>query len=279
MGSESIRYAILDPTGNLTALVEDPVPPVRQPAVAAQLMRLHPAVEQVGFVRPAAAEDGPVDFALRMAGGEFCGNAAMSAAALWAVRRGPSALPTQTLSLRVSGAAQPVRVRLQSTGEGTAFRGGVCMPPALEIARRDFVHGTVRGRLPLVRMEGISHVIVERSSPFFALKADRAAAERAVRDWCAALGCDGLGLMFLDGETGAHRLTPLVYVPAGETVFWENSCASGSAAAGMYLADRLKTAVRLSLREPGGILTVDCDPASGETWLWGQVRLEKSCNT
>ena len=73
-----MRYRIFDPTGNITALVEEAVDVSRQPSVAADIMQKHSNVEQVGFV----SLDGDLP-ALRMAGGEFCGNASMSAAALY----------------------------------------------------------------------------------------------------------------------------------------------------------------------------------------------------
>ena len=119
-------------------------------------------------------------------------------------------------------------------------------------------------------MEGISHIVIEPGSPFWSLLRDRSAAEEAVRNWCQELGADGLGLMFLDAS-GA-RLTPLVYVPGSGTVFWENSCASGTSAAGMVLAARAGEKVALSLTEPGGVLRVESDPAGG-TWLYGRARL------
>ena len=124
-----VRYSIWDPSGNITALVESPVPVERQSAVAAELMARHPAVEQLGFVSW-QAEDG-TDAVLRMAGGEFCGNASMSAAALLQSRL-ESAAPSGawiTRSLRVSGAKQPVAVRLCREEEGV-YRGAVCMPKA-----------------------------------------------------------------------------------------------------------------------------------------------------
>ena len=74
-----IKYSIFDPTGNITALVESQIPAAEQPTVAAAVMERHPSVEQVGFVRFDPASDPPVS--LRMAGGEFCGNATMCAAA------------------------------------------------------------------------------------------------------------------------------------------------------------------------------------------------------
>ena len=76
----------------------------------------------------------------------------------------------------------------------------------------------------------------------------------------------------VDSADAMPRLTPLVYVPGSGTSFWENSCASGSAATGMYLADRTGKRQEICLREPGGSLKVTSDPGSGETWLYGTVR-------
>lgn len=278
MDNKSIQYSIFDPTGNITALVETGVETGLQPSVAARIMEQRPEVEQVGFVRFAPRGGGP---SLRMAGGEFCGNAAMSAAALYLIRRseGREAPPPggeETVRLRVSGAAQPVEVRLRAEVPD-CFRAGVHMPPALGIDNREFAYGALFGKLPVVRMEGISHIVIEPDSVFWALLADRAAAGRAVRDWCAALSASCLGLMFLDGEAPRRRLTPLVYVPGSGTVFWESSCASGSTAVGMYLATKTGASVDLSLQEPGGVLRVVSDPARGETWLYGKTKLVEHC--
>ena len=266
MGEQRLHYSILDPTGNITAIVEDEVPVARQPEIAAAIMRRHPAVEQVGFL---CTVDGTA--ALRMAGGEFCGNASMSAAALLLSHSGQRD-GEATVRLRVSGAAQPVQVRLRPDGEAR-FAAEVRMPPALGITEEAFRFGDLSGKLPLVRLEGISHLVIEPSSVFFVLKDAPEAAEQAVREFCADLRAEGLGLLFLEGDGNDRHMTPLVYVPGSETVFWENACASGSAAVGLYLAARAAAATALTLREPGGTMRVCCDPARGETLLDGSVRL------
>ena len=282
----------MDPTGNITALVESSAEVSRQPFIADLIMQKHPEVEQVGFV-----EFGE-QVKLRMAGGEFCGNASMCAAALYLSRKGAEVASSlspessaeataedgwQQVQLEVSGTSDPVVVRLRpiaAEGSDFAFEAGVRMPHAIRIERRAFADGALQGELPLMRMEGISHIIIEPSSVFYAYREEWAAAERAVQKWCKELGADGLGLMFLDLADGAAdnsadampRLTPLVYVPGSGTSFWENSCASGSAATGMYLADRTGERQEICLREPGGCLKVTSDPGSGETWLYGTVR-------
>lgn len=264
-----ISYSILDPTGNITALAESPIEPAERRTAAAAIMRLHPEVEQVGFVC-ADGEDGLPS--LWMAGGEFCGNASMCAAVLLHLRGKAG----DTVKLHVSGAAQPVEVSLRQTG-AEAFSAELQMPRAREITVRDFAFESLHAPLPLVHMEGISHIVIESPSPFFALLNDRPTAERAVKRLCTELGADGLGLLFLEGEGSGRRMTPLVYIPGSGTVFWENSCASGSAAVGMYLAHTGAAPSEVSLLEPGGTLTVTSEAGTGATRLRGSVRLTASC--
>ena len=271
MRDAGLHYCLFDPTGNITALVESSIDVPDQPAVAAGIMCRHPEVEQVGFLSLPAFPALPV---LRMAGGEFCGNASMCAAALTALRRGMKPGTGSSLLLRVSGAQQPVAVCLQEEGEG-CWAASVTMPPARSVEEQAFRFGDLQGTLPLVRMEGISHLLVEPDSPFSPLLADRAAAEQAVRRWCGELQTDGLGLMFLEGGGEERNMTPLVYVPGVGTTFWENSCASGSAAAGMYLAARHGVPAELTLHEPGGDLRVSSDPANGEIRLRGEHEKEQ----
>ena len=294
---KGLSCCILDPTGNITALVEGDVPVSRQPETAARIMQLRPETEQVGFVRMRGADhaeesaqdsegqnetlNSGIQVRLRMAGGEFCGNASMSAAALYLYRMGadhsakstateePSASDAWTsVFLEVSGAAEPVEVRLREIpAAGPAWSACVKMPKASGIEPFE--------DMTLVRMQGISHIIIEEGSKYLSLKSDRGAAEAAVKEWCSRLSADGLGLMFVEriDEGRQWKMTPLVYVPGSGTVFWENSCASGTAATGMCFTSRSGKKEELALQEPGGELQVLSDPTTGETWLSGTVRL------
>ena len=245
-----LNYYLFDPTKNMTILVETPVPAASQPFAASRLLQAEPTAEQVGFV---SAGDGESDIALRMAGGEFCGNATMSTAALFCMKND---LKEASVHVRASGAEAPVGVEVRAAGDG--FICTVDMPRPKRI-------GEAFG-CPLVEFDGISHMIA--AEPM-----ERAAAEAAVKERCAALGAAGLGLMLLDAP--AETLTPLVYVAAPETLYWEHSCASGSAAAGAYLAATRGETVDLALREPGGILRVKAVPG-GAILLSGTVVLRKT---
>ncbi len=246
---KEIRYVLLDPTGNVTVLVETEIPPEKQPSVAAQIMAREPDAEQVGFY--SCRGDGAM---LRMAGGEFCGNAAMSAAVLCALDRG---IGGGTISVAVSGQPELTPVRVCALSDGS-MRGTVGMPSPLSVGEERFPDGESR---PVVRFPGISHVILE--SPLA-----RAEAEKLAPVWCGYLSSASLGIMTYDRAAGT--LLPLVYVPAAGTLFWEHSCASGTTAIGAYLA-AMRGSVSLSLRQPGGTLHVET--AEGRLRLTGTVRL------
>lgn len=287
--SENLKYCIFDPTGNITALVETAVDIAEQPAAAARIMELEPDVEQVGFISyEEDAEAGGVPVSLRMAGGEFCGNATMCAAALFAIRSG---LQGGAVPVKVWGISAPFEVSLERQA-ALAFSAAVVMPPArgirtinlmpsdpadasgiLEDGGTDGISAILS--LPIVEMEGISHIIIEPDSGFFGIKEDKTLAETLLRQWCGVLGADCLGMMFLGEGAALRPMTPLVYVPGADTMFWENSCASGSAAAGMYLAAKAGSPVDVTFDEPAGRLRVESDPATGRTILHGSAILRK----
>lgn len=235
-----IQYKIIDPTKNITALVETPVDAARQPDVAMKIMEQEKTVEQVGFVQ---------NDSLRMAGGEFCGNASMSAAVLMCDKNGLGAGESRTVQLNVSGSDEPVSVDVSKNADGT-YVGTVNMPAPISFKTVSLKYNDDCFNLPLVKFKGVSHIISEG-------QLSRTQAENAVAEWCKKLGFDGLGIMLLDREK--ETLNPLVYVPNPETLFWESSCASGTSAVGVYISHAESRSVELTLKEPGGCLTVFAD--------------------
>jgi diaminopimelate epimerase len=70
------------------------------------------------------------------------------------------------------------------------------------------------------------------------------------------------------------RLYPLVYVPSAGTLFWENSCASGTTAVGAFLAAESGKAIEITLQQPGGNLTIAASE-TGDLLLSGTVRIRR----
>lgn len=104
----NISYTKIDPAGNITVIVDSFVPREQQSRVASELMKRDVTVEQVGFLEK--PDDPCCAVRLQMMGGEFCGNASLSAAAVIFSRAGlAEGLYCEEL-FEVSGAAEPVKI-------------------------------------------------------------------------------------------------------------------------------------------------------------------------
>ena len=197
--SVPIRY--LDPAGNITAVVLNPVRPEQRAPLAQKILREGRA-EQVGFAVPPKLGG---ECRLEMMGGEFCGNAVRSYGYLWAMEHGKSGM----VSTEISGTSGPVPVNVDLT-HGTAFAE---MPLPLGI---DWLE--IGGeKYPLVLCEGICHLLAMDIEP------DTKFVE-AARSGLNAVQQGAWGIMFCRGQL----LTPVVYVRSTDSTVWESSCGSGS---------------------------------------------------
>lgn len=246
-----IRFVKMNPTQNMTILVESEIPRERQPGVAAALMDYSSVyAEQVGFIE--APEDGAAWARLQMAGGEFCGNATMSLAALLAMDRGMRPGERRIIPLEVSGAEGLLQCGVEVCD--SYVRATVEMPPPLRIERQIL---DVEGRkvpVEAVCLSGITHAVV----PVDEQSADWARfAEQAVRrrpDWVRD---DAMGILLYD--EARCRIDPLVAVYATGTTVWERGCGSGTAALGAWLAHSGRAPVSADVAQPGGTITVRAD--------------------
>lgn len=235
----NIDYYLINPTENITLLVETPVPQELQPFVASELLLREKRGEQVGFIRKSIEHD----ISVRMAGGEFCGNATISAAALY---RSFGEMK-DTVNVCLSGVTVPVRVFGSSNSK---FKFGACLKNDAQISEVSFEYNGKSYSLPIVSFYGISHIIADKSSVDFS-------PEKVIKNVCRKINAEALGIMMFDFKS--NFLTPLVFVPRGDTLYWENSCASGTAAIGAYLFDKTGKNVSLDIAEPGGTMNVFAD--------------------
>lgn len=241
-------YTVWNPGGNVTVFGN--LPRGGNPAeLGRALLDAEPRAEQAGFLR----YDLPsCDVRLDMAGGEFCGNASLSAAAEFAMLQGLPAGGRRTVRLSCSGVDRNLDVELERIGE-SLFLGSLEMPAALDI--RDF-HG-----YPAVILPGIAHVIAECPEGSIS-------PETLLRDWCSELDAEALGILFLDRERGT--MVPYVYVKAVDSICRESACASGSCAVACHLAKESGGRVTAELLQPGGSITVTAVP-DGPVLLTGRT--------
>ena len=242
-----------NPAGNITLFVLDPVPPGDRAGLAARLMALPGTdTEQVGYVCPPVMGGAG---RLEMAGGEFCGNAARAFGMLTAQRLGGAS----QVRVEVSGCEGPVTVEVDWSNRTARAE----MPLPRSVRRMESHPGI------LVDLGGIAHLVVEDVPPsreFF----DRA--EPLLRD---IPGLEAYGVIFLEGET----MTPLVKVPAADTLVWEGSCGSGALAAAVAQSRDDGPFVRKYV-QPAGTVEASVTRRNGEivsAWIGGPVNLDPPC--
>jgi diaminopimelate epimerase len=236
-----------DPAGNITIFVlnmENCTPEQRMAAAKALLADPALKAEQIGFVVSQAGGGGLRR--LEMMGGEFCGNAARSFGLLTAREQGLKG--KHTVQIAISGAAKPVPVNVD-TEEETAeaiIRG----PMAEEVL--DY-----KGRhLPVYVFDGITHIIADDLEP---PSADMVFSLMKCYEEQSCLTVAGpgaaFGVMFYDTEKGFMK--PAVYVRDTDSLVFESSCGSGSAAFGAWAARDLSDGERhFELQQPGGLIEV-----------------------
>ena len=227
-----VNYLYFNPNGNMTALVTSAVPFDIRKKAADEIMKTEPGCEQVGFVSFGDC------VSLEMTGGEFCGNATMCAAI---------AAYLKQKNADTINKAQSIKVRICGTEYQTELR---------QLSGRDFECLLYSPDIP----EGIKHAVSE-CAEFQKQDAEREIKESFEKylqeDEVSSFdaSADARGLMFLKGT----ELKPLVYVPKADTLFWENSCASGSMAVGKYLFEKNGKPVSVDLSMPGGVINVKCN--------------------
>jgi len=247
-----VDFVKLDPTQNMTLLVRTDHPQEAHLGIARQIMAYqHVHAEQVGFVvRPTAPG---ADVGLRMAGGEFCGNACMALAALVAAERGLGGGGVLDLALEVRGTDGLVRCRVLRHADEYVCETAMPVPLALEPA---VAPGGWGGDCAFVRYSDSLHVVVETA------RLD-AAARREAESAAVRLGAERavslVGVMLYDPDHGS--LTPLVHVPLLGTTVWERGCGSGAAALGAYLAWKNRASVTTRVVQPGGAVRVSAHHA------------------
>ncbi|GHU77905.1 diaminopimelate epimerase [Spirochaetia bacterium] len=251
---EYVEIVIADPAKNITVFVLDRIDSAPARADAAKVFLADPSLkaEQVGFVIPPA--DAREYWRLEMMGGEFCGNAARSFGLF--VARETGLTGKATVLIEISGMKNHLPVHVDTE----AGRAEVELPRPLAQGSLSF-----GGRsLPVFVFDGITHVLAPGLKPdrkmFFAIKD---LIEKG--DWRTAgkNSFDAFGVMFYDVQKQFMR--PAVYVAATESLVFESSCGSGSAALAAWKAAELCDGEgRCAITQPGGVIEVRVSKLGGE---------------
>ena len=151
------EVAVLDPAGNVTAIVLSDVPAAERARVAARLLRLPELhIEQAAFLTAPRCGG---EIRLEMMGGEFCGNALRCAGFYHALRTGAQGKTCVFAEISGAEGVQPV---MADTAAGEA---STVMPLPRAVQPVEWPD------VPAVRVTfaGITHFVIDRAQPDDAL--------------------------------------------------------------------------------------------------------------
>lgn len=240
----TLKYLVADPSGNTTILVLTPVPQAQHSTLAAKLLAL-PGIqaEQVGYVTRQDGQPLRVD----MMGGEFCGNASRSAAA-WALACDGRSQGVYDVSCSGCGTVLPAKVADKGDGLYEAF---IEMPYPDDVSGILVDAGGFPARFFRVDLPGITHFVHFLPSLD---GIDKEAYWHILQEYVDGEDLPAYGLVLCD--TKKQEMIPAVYVRDTDTLYWENSCGSGSAAVAAALACTTHRNVACHMKQPGGTLAI-----------------------
>lgn len=240
-----IEFVKCNTADNMTILVVSELPPVQLAPIASQLMSYgHLYAEQVGYVEGSAHHGCAAK--LQMAGGEFCGNACLALGAQLASAR--MLLPGERVEvmLETSGSLRPVTCQVEKLSSGYQCEASTPIPKTVE--RSSFAFEGLHLEVGIVRYADSFHLLIDLEQ----FELDAPTAERLARLAGIVTGADLVGVMLYRPST--HELKPLIFVPALDSLVWEQGCGSGTASLGCYLAWSTCKSIDIPVLQPGGII-------------------------
>jgi len=215
-----IEYELLNPSGNVTALVTKDVPREKYKEISNEIMNNNPNVEQVGFLKKYS----DTVFRLEMAGLEFCGNASRAFACFLAKEKYVS---SNKFEISVSGYDSLIECNVEK--KGNEFFSTIDLKlkkPINNFIEKKILDGQ---EVFMVKLPGISHVFLDIKK--FKFDKDNCKKEaKEILNKLNLLDLAAVGVIWYENK----QIHPVVYVKDIDSLFYENSCGSGSMAFGIY---------------------------------------------
>ncbi|MDP2789733.1 MAG: GNAT family N-acetyltransferase [bacterium] len=265
-----IRFTMVKPGGNNTALVHDLIPRQYHGEIAKEvILKQDEKGEQVGYLELSTLPK--TVCRLQMMGGEFCGNATRSTVMLITkafltgdVGLNPFALEHITRSwnrldvpMEVSGFDGVLHAEVVLDDQNHILDIFATMPVRPEATCTEKRQPTVNGKpfdATLVHLYGISHLLIPESDGIAGLNrdarmqhAERILTEEKLRDLEAA------GVIFYTEHDGQYAIDPYVFVRDSNTMYAETACGTGTTALGVKCALDAGGPVNLSVMQPSGL--------------------------
>ena len=214
------EYEFLNPSGNITALVTKDVPRDKYQEISNKIMKSDPNIEQVGFLKKYSNSV----FRLEMAGLEFCGNASRAFACFLVKEK---YVNTNTFEISVSGYDNLIECNVEKKGEEYYSTINLKFHKPIN----DFIENKKLNNeeISVIHLPGISHTFLDQKKFKFDKENCLKEAKKIIQE-LSLINLPAIGVIWYDD----NQINPVVYVKDIDSLFYENSCGSGSIAYGIY---------------------------------------------
>lgn len=232
---ESVPYRILNPGGNLTALVlGNEYTQEERKRINDRILKENKEVEQVGFLNLKEKQ-------LEMAGGEFCVNA--TRCAIWEYQKG-----------------KPGEIELKVSGNDGKIIGGITenkeVYAQLKIGKKQNEILKQEGKFNIVKLDGIYLLVVdcEDAKDYLEdLRKNEEEGKAKLKELMSQFTIEekAIGIILLEKEKEKIKINPVIWVKSIDTVYYETACGSGSLATAIWLNAK-KGIESVEIKQPSG---------------------------
>ena len=233
--SFNVEYSIYVPAGNDTAFVYGLYYTQQQKKLINDaIMAKHANVEQVGFIDPKGRPE------LQMAGGEFCGNATRSAAAIY---------------LNGKEGSLEMTVNVKDTINAGVDKNGKAWCEIPLYHGTDVIIQKEQG-IFVVKMNGMVTVVIQEdvAKKYLQDKENLKAKGMEFVHRYNLEDSEAVGVMFCEKEKGLLKINPIVWVKSIDTLFYETACGSGTTAVCMVEAFLNNKSQEIDILQPSGMI-------------------------
>ena len=290
-----INFVILDPSGNITALVIDKVPKEAYKKINEAIIQAYPEVEQVGFLN-VIENDNEKIWKLEMAGGEFCGNASRAFASYLYSKK---LVDKTEFLIMCSGNDNILKAKIitQKSDNGkniyysqieVPFNKKAISVMSTKALSKEFLKKINYNlfedvNINIISLDGITHCLInkERMPMLDDIKTNKQNAVNIINE-LKLQNCQAVGIIWYDKNV--EKTYPFVWVKNEDKVYYEHSCGSGSIAYGIYRCYTTKQQEIDVIQMSNDIVNVKVDFSKDFTTLYtaslsGFTKIEKERST
>lgn len=241
---DEIKYVLLSPNENITALILTKVSVEKRKHILKYLMRKNMfEVEQIGFLEDINSHE--MSCKLQMSGDEFCSNAVASACAVLAYANNRGGDKPQECKVNLSGTIKAINCLTKYIGGNYIVR--IPMPLPISVEKVKFPYEGLRYDVGILHFKDIINCVVCIDKLTVSVK------RMAHKIMGMLLADKRFKLM---GVTlylkRLNKIIPLISVPGIGTEIWESSCGIATASAGIYRALDEQKSVEEVILQPSG---------------------------